>query len=121
MGGGVDQENVAAGEALLDVGFVDLFGRTVEDDADVEAFAQEFPPNISVPPPDKGPLSPRTRASKSVSPPLLLVSKFELGRPPNDIKSFREADTVELFAPSSWSLRVWSFSTFVETLLIRVI
>jgi hypothetical protein len=120
MGGGVDQENVAAGDALFDVRFVDLFGRIVLEAADDGAFAHEFPPNISVPPLEEGPLSPRTRASKSVSPLLPFVSRLELGRPPNDMKSFRDAEIVLLFAPNSCNFLVWSFSTFVETVLMRV-
>jgi hypothetical protein len=121
MGGGVDHENVAAGDALFDVRFDDLFGRIVLEAADDDVFAHEFPPSISVPPTEEGPLSPRTRASKSVSPPLPFVSRFEPGRPSNDMKSFREAETVLLLAPNSCNFLVWSFSTFVETVLMRVI
>jgi hypothetical protein len=117
----VDQENVAAGDALFDVRLIDLLGRIVLEVADDGAFAHEFPPSISVPPPEEGPFSPRTRASKSVSPPFPLLSRFEPGKPANDMKSFRVAETVLLLAPSSCSLRVWSFSTFVETILMRVI
>lgn len=50
--GGVDQENVAAGDAL----FVDLErfadgrdGRIVDDDADAEAFPHVSPPSMSFP------------------------------------------------------------------------
>ena len=121
--GGLDQENVAAGEALFEDRPRLLAGRDgsiVDEDADDGAFAHELPPSISVP--NEAPFSPRTRASKSVSP-----FPFAASRPsappmlPKLMKSLREADTVvALFAPSSWSLRIWSVSMRVETVLMRV-
>jgi hypothetical protein len=52
--GGVDQEKVAAGDAVLDaVRLVDdREGSTVDDVADAEAFAHGSPPSMSVPPED---------------------------------------------------------------------
>lgn len=65
-GGGVDQENVAAGEAFCEVRarFIGFCDGNVEDAADVGA-VQGSPPSMSVP--DVW-LLPRTRASKSDSP-----------------------------------------------------
>lgn len=120
--GGVDQEKVAAGDAVLDaVRLVDgREGRIVEDVADAGAFAHGSPPNISVPPEDPC-CPPRTRASKSVSPFPLLVSKpLVADGPPKDMNSLRVV-AVEPFAPSSCSLRVCSFSTRADVDLIRLI
>lgn len=51
--GGLDHENVAAGDALFDLmGLRGRDGRTVDADADELAFDQELPPSISVPPED---------------------------------------------------------------------
>jgi hypothetical protein len=100
--GGVDQEKAAAGEALLDdlARFTaGLDGRTVDELAD-DAPPQGSPPSIS----DlDGPLwFPRTRASKSVSPPPFVSLPFAPVTPPKLMKSLREAATVvELLAPSS--------------------
>ena len=119
--GGVDHENAGAGEGLFDLGrLVDgREGRTVEDDADAEPFAQGSPPSISVPLEDAC-WSPRTSASKSVSPFPLLVSKplVVLG-PPKVMNSLRVV-AAEPFAPSSCSLRVCSFSTRADVDLMRV-
>jgi hypothetical protein len=118
--GGVDQENAGAGEALLDlVGLNGRDGSTVEDVADADVFAHGSPPSISVPPDDLC-WPPRTSASKSVSPFPLLVSKplVVLG-PPKVMNSLRVV-TCALFAPSSWSLRVCSFSTRTDVLLMRL-
>ena len=121
--GGVDHEKVAAGDEL----FVDLArlmdgrdGKTVEDDADAEAFDQGSPPSISVPP-EEPCCPPRTSASKSASPalsppesnPLLVLG------PPKVMNSLRVV-AVALFAPSSWSLRVCSFSTRADVDLMSV-
>lgn len=119
--GGVDHENVAAGDGLLD--FVRLFdgreGRIVEDVADDAPFAHESPPSISVPPEDPC-FPPRTSASKSASPFSLPESKpLAAGGPPKVINSLRVV-AVEPFAPSSWSLRVCSFSTRAEVVLMRL-
>jgi len=119
--GGVDQEKVAAGDALLDlVRLVDgREGRTAEDVVDAEAFAHGSPPSISVPPDDPC-CPPRTSASKSVSPFPLLVSKpLVADGPPKDMNSLRVV-AVELFAPSSCSLRVCSFSTRADVILMRL-
>ena len=101
--GGDDQENVAAGDAL----FVDLArfvegldGRMVDDDAEVEAFAHRSPPSMSVPL-DEPCGSPRTSASKPLSPSPLLESKL-LGalKPPKLMNSLRVVAEA-LLAPSS--------------------
>jgi hypothetical protein len=119
--GGVDHENVGAGDALFDpVRLVDgRDGNTAEDAADADALAQGSPPSMSVPPDDPC-CSPRTSASKSVSPPPLLVSKpFVVLGPPKVMNSLRVV-ACELFAPSSCSLRVCSFSTRTDVLLMRL-
>lgn len=119
--GGVDQEKVAAGDAVLDaVRLVDgREGRTIDDVADAEAFAHGSPPSMSVPPVDLC-CSPRTSASKSVSPFPLLVSKpLVTDEPPKDMNSLRVVAVV-LFAPSSCSLRVCSFSTRADIALMRL-
>jgi hypothetical protein len=119
--GGVDQENVAAGEAL----FADrerlVEGRDckiVEEDAEVGAVAHGSPPSMSVPP--DGPCSPpRTRASKSASPLPFLVSRpFVVLGPPKLMNSLRVV-AVALLAPSSCNLRVCSFSTRADIDLIN--
>lgn len=121
--GGLDHENVAAGDALFDLvrSVVSRDGKTVDDPADADAFAHGSFPSISVPP--EGPCcSPRTSASKSVSPLPLLVSKpltLE-GGPPKLINSLRVV-AVALLAPNSWSLRVCSFSIRADMDLIRAI
>jgi hypothetical protein len=120
--GGVDQENVAAGDALLD----DLErlldgrdGKTVEDDADAEAFAHGSPPIISAPP--EGPdCPPRTSASKSAPPSLFVSRPFVALKPPKLINSLRVV-AVELLAPSSCSFRVCSPSTRDDMDLINAI
>ena len=120
--GGVDHEKVGAGDALLDlVRLVDgREGRMVDDAADAEAFAHGSPPSMSVPP--DGPCCPpRTSASKSVSPFPLLVSKpLVADGPPKDMNSLRVV-AVDPFAPSSCSLRVCSFSTRADVVLMRFI
>jgi hypothetical protein len=119
--GGVDQEKVAAGDALFDlVRWADgREGRIVEDVADAEAFAHGSPPSMSVP--LEGPCCPpRTSASKSVSPfPLLASKPLTADGPPKDMNSFRVV-AVELLAPSSCSLRVCSFSTRADVVLMRL-
>lgn len=119
--GGVDHENVAAGDPLL----ADLVrltegreGSMVDEDADAEAAAHGSPPSISVPLEEPcGP--PRTSASKSDSPPPLLASKpFAVLGPPKLMNSFLVV-AVALLAPSSCSLRVCSFSTRADVDLIR--
>lgn len=73
--GGVDQENVAAGDALFDLTRLveGRDGKIVEEVAEADAFAHDSPPSMSVPPVAPcGP--PRTSASKSVSPLPLLTS-----------------------------------------------
>lgn len=101
--GGVDQENVAAGDALfVDLArFVDGFeANTVDDDAEVEAFAHGSPPSMSLPP-DGACGPPRTSASNPVSPSPLLVSKpLVVFGPPKLINSLRLVEEV-LLAPSS--------------------
>jgi hypothetical protein len=122
--GGVDQENVAAGEALLDdrERFVDVWaGRIVEDDAEAEPFAQGSPPSMSVPPAEGPCCPPRTSAAKSASPPPFAVSRpFVALGPPKLMNSLRVV-AVALLAPSSWSLRVCSCSTRADIDLINVI
>lgn len=93
--GGVDQENVAAGEAL----FEDRprltpgrDGNTVEEDADACPLAHGSPPSMSPPPDDDGP--PLTKASKSPSPPPLAASKLlDPPVPPKLMNSFRDVAT----------------------------
>ncbi|KAI2487612.1 Protein kinase domain-containing protein ppk32 [Pyrenophora tritici-repentis] len=117
--GAVDHEKVAAGDALFDRLADGREGGTVDDAADAEPFAQGSPPSMSVPP-DAPCLSPRTSASKSVSPFPLLVSKpLVFDGPPKVINSFRVV-AVALFAPSSCSLRVCSFSTRADVVLMRL-
>lgn len=120
--GGVDHENVAAGDGL----FADLFrfaagreGSTVEDDVEVDAFAHGSPPSISLPPfVPCGP--PRTSASKSVPlSPIFASITLEAAGPPNDMNSLREV-VVALLAPNSWSFRVCSFSTRADMDLMSV-
>lgn len=100
--GGVDHENVAAGDALfVDLArFVEVDGKTVDEDADAEAFAHGSPPSMSVPP-DEACGPPRTSASNPVSPSPLLESKplVALG-PPKLMNSLRVVAEV-LLAPSS--------------------
>lgn len=113
--GGVDHENVAAGEALLDdrVRFTeDREGKIVDEEADVGALAHGSPPSMS-PPLDVVWLQPLTSVSKSASPvPFVASRPLVPGRPPKLMSSFRDAATlVALFAPSSWSFLVCSFST----------
>jgi hypothetical protein len=119
--GGVDHENVAAGDALLDL--VRLLdgrdGRTVEVAEVAEAFPHVSPPSISVPPLAPGP--PRTSASKSVSPFPLLDSKPLLTDGPPKVMNSLRVVAVELFAPNSCSFRVCSFSTRAEVVLMRLI
>jgi hypothetical protein len=121
--GGVDQENVAAGDALLaDLErLVDGWdGKMVEDEADADAFAHESPPSISVPP-EEPCCPPRTSASKSASPlPLVVSNPFDVLGPPKLMNSLRVV-AVALLAPSSCSLRVCSFSTRADMDLINVI
>jgi hypothetical protein len=121
--GGVDQENVAAGDALLEVLerlLEECDGKTVEDDADAEPFAHGSPPSISVPLEELC-CPPRTRVSKSASPPPLAVSKpFDVLGPPKLMNSLRVV-AVALLAPSSCSLRVCSLSTRADMDLINVI
>jgi hypothetical protein len=117
--GGVDHANVAAGEALL----LDLErlaeGKMVDDDVDVEAFAQGSP-SMFVPP--EGPCcSPRTSASKSASSPRLAASKpFVTPGPPPKLMNSLRVVAVALLAPSSCSLRVCSFSMRADMDLISV-
>jgi hypothetical protein len=120
--GGVDQENVAAGDALLE----DLprlldgrDGKTVEDDADADAFAHGSPPIISAPPAGPG-CPPRTSASKSAPPSLFVSKPFVALVPPKLMNSLRVV-AVELFAPSSCSFRVCSPSTRADMDLISTI
>jgi hypothetical protein len=108
----VDHANVAAGEALL--------VRFAEDDA--EAFAEALPhgspPSMSEPPVVPW-LPPRTKASKFVSsPPLVVSNPLVVLGPPKLMNSLREVAVV-LFAPSSCSFRVCSCSTRAEVDLIR--
>lgn len=119
--GGEDQEKVAAGEEL----FVDLArltdgreGKTVEEEADAGAFAQGSPPSMSGFSEVPGP--PRTSASKSASPafPLLASNPLLTLGPPKLMNSLRVV-AVALFAPSSCNLRVCSFSTRADMVLIR--
>jgi len=117
--GGVDHEKVAAGDALFDLLTDGRDGRTVEDAADAEVFAHGSPPSMSVPPAAPC-LSPRTSASKSVLPFPSLVSKpLVVDGPPKVMNSFRVV-AVALFAPSSCSLRVCSFSTRADVILMRL-
>lgn len=98
--GGVDQEKVAAGDALLDrVRLLDgRDGRVVDDAA--ETFAQGSPPSISVPP-DEPCCPPRTSASKLVSPSSFVASTpFAMLGPPKLMNSLRVV-AVALLAPSS--------------------
>jgi hypothetical protein len=117
--GGVDQEKVAAGDALLVDRERGWEGKVVADEADAEAFAHGSPPSMSEPP--DGPCwPPRTRAAKSASPPASTVPKpLAVLEPPKLMNSLRVV-AVALFAPSSWSLRVCSFSTRMDMDLIRV-
>jgi hypothetical protein len=119
--GGVDQENAAAGEALFDV-LPRLGpgreGSMLEEVADAGALAQGSPPNIS-PPFELPCLSPRTRTSKSPSPPFMPSCPLVPGTPPKLIKSFRDDTFGALAEPSSWSFLVCSFSTRAESDLIR--
>lgn len=116
--GGVDQENVAAGDPLL----ADLERLVDGRDGsvvDADALAQGSPPNMSVPPLDDPPCPPRTSASKSVSPAPLLESRpLDTLGPPKLMNSLRVV-AVELLAPSSCSLRVCSVSTRADMDLIR--
>ena len=118
--GGLDHGNVAAGDAFLADPTrlpAGLDGRTVEEEAEVGAFAQGSPPSISEP--VLVPWLPRTRASKSASPDPLAVSRpLVPGRPPKLMNSFRVV-AVALFAPSSCNFRVCSFSTRADSDLIR--
>lgn len=121
--GGVDQENVAAGEALFDVRprlAAGRDGNIVEEDADACPLAHGSPPSMSPPPDDDGP--PLTKASKSLSPPPLVVSKLLTPPvPPKLINSFRDVATWdELLAPSSCSFLVCSTSTRLDNDLIKV-
>lgn len=119
--GGVDQEKVAAGDALLERPrlFDGRDGKMVDEDADVDALAQGSPPSISVPP-ELPCCPPRTSASKSVPPSPFVVSKpFAVLGPPKVMNSLRVV-TVALFAPSSWSLRACSTSTLPDIDLMRV-
>lgn len=119
--GGVDQENVAAGDALLDLErlFDGREGRIVEDEAEPGAVAHGSPPSMSVPP-EEPCCPPRTSASKSASPPPFVVSKpFVVLGPPKLINSLRVVAEA-LLAPSSWSFRVCSFSTRADIDLINV-
>lgn len=120
--GGEDHEKVAAGDALFDRDrFADgRDGRIVEDEADAEALPQGSPLSIS-PPPDVPEGPPRTKASKSPSPAVVVVSKlFDAGGPPKVMNSFLVVAVVPL-APSSCSFRVCSFSIRADIDLIRVI
>lgn len=119
--GGVDQEKVAAGDALLDL--VKLVrgrdGNVVGVDVGGIAFDHALPPSMSVPPNAPPCCSPRTSASKSVSPlPLLASNPLVIEGPLKLINSLREVD-VALLAPNSWSLRVCSFSTRADMDLMR--
>lgn len=120
--GGLDHEKVAAGEALFDDRprlFAGRDGKMVEDDADAEPFAHGSPPSISVPPDAPG-CPPRTRASKSASPPALPASSpLDVLGPPNVMNSFRVV-AVALLAPSSCNFRVCSPSTRADIDLIKV-
>ena len=72
----------------------------VDDDADAEPFAHGSPPSISVPPVEPD-CPPRTRASKSASPPPLVVSNpLEVLGPPKLMNSLRVV-AAALLAPSS--------------------
>jgi hypothetical protein len=113
--GGVDQENVGAGDAL----FEGRAGKTVEDDADADVFAHGSPPIISAPPAGPG-CPPRTSASKSASPPLVVSEPFVVLTPPKLMNSLRDV-AVELLAPSSCSFRVCSPSIRDDMDLISVI
>jgi hypothetical protein len=120
--GGVDHEK--AGEPLFD-DFprftAGLEGSIVDEEAEAGAFAQGSPPSISVPL-DVPPFSPRTSASKSVSPfPFAESRPLVPLTPPKLMKSFRDVAVVVLLAPSSWSFRVCSFSTRDERFLISAI
>jgi hypothetical protein len=89
----------------------------VDDDADVGP--QVSPPSMSVPP-EEPCCPPRTSAAKSASPPPLAVSMpFVALGPPKLINSLRVV-AVALLAPSSWSLRVCSFSMRADIDLISV-
>ena len=117
--GGVDQANVAAGDAFLagPIRFAaGLEGSVVEDEAEGGAFAHGSPPSMSDP--VLAPWFPRTRASKSPSPDPLDVSRpFVAGKPAKLMNSLREVAGA-LFAPSSCSFRVCSFSTRADRDLI---
>jgi hypothetical protein len=120
--GGLDQENVAAGDAfLVDPALTAGREGSIDDEeADVGAVAQGSapPPNMSEP--VFVPWLPRTRASKSASPAPFGVSKpLDEGRPPKLINSLREVAGA-LLAPNSCSFRVCSFSTRAESDLISV-
>jgi hypothetical protein len=118
--GGVDQANVAAGDAFL-AGpprfTAGLEGNVAEDEAEAGAFAQGSLPSMSEP--VLAPCVPRTSASKSLPPsPLLVSSPLVPGRPPKLMNSFRDV-VGALFAPSSCSFRVCSFSTRADRDLIN--
>lgn len=119
--GGVDHEKAAgAGEALLDL-FAGREGRTVEEEAEAlaDALAHGSPPSMSEPP--VAPALPRTKASKFVSSPPVIVSKpLDTGGPPKLINSLRVV-AVALLAPSSCSFLVCSCSMREEVDLIKVI
>jgi hypothetical protein len=89
-----------------------LEGSVVEEVADAGVPAHGSPPNISDPL-DLLWVSPRTSASKSMSPfPLAVSSPLLAATPPKLMKSFRDAETVvDAPVPSSCSFRVCSFST----------
>lgn len=116
FGGGdvgfVDHEKAAAGEALLDPRprlAEAREGSVVEDDADAGALPHASPPSMSCP--ALLWLPPRTRASKSASPaPFVPSSPLVVLIPPKLINSLRVVAGA-LFAPSSCSFRVCSFST----------
>ena len=120
--GGEDQENVAAGELLLE-DLPRLFpgrdGSMVDDDAEFDPLAQGSPPPSMSVLLDAPVCPPRTRASKSPSPPPLPASRpFDVLGPPKVMNSFRVV-AVALFAPSSCSLRVCSPSTRADMDLIK--
>lgn len=116
--GGVDQANVAAGDAVLARFVAGCMGRVADVDPDAEPFAHGSPPSMSDPPDGPG-FPPRTSASKLVSsPPLVESSPFMGLGPPKLINSLRDV-AVALLAPSSCSLRVCSFSIRADVDLIK--
>jgi len=120
--GGLDQENLAAGDAFLVEPALRAGreGSIVDEEADGGAVVHGSPPPPNMSDPVFAPWFPRTRASKSASPaPFVVSNPFVEGRPPKLMNSLREVAGA-LFAPSSCSFRVCSCSTRADSDLISV-